>query len=73
MANPPSVIKFAESPNRSITIKVINGVTTNVTVTTIALRTCPKKKKNTKTTRIIPWIKASRTVLMAAFTSSIRS
>ena len=73
MASPPSVIKLAESPSRCITMNVIRGVTMSEAVTTTALRTWPRKKKKTKITSTIPSIKASRTVLIAAVTNSMRS
>ena len=67
MASPPSVIKLAESPIRCITMNVIRGVTMSETVTTTALRTWPRKKKNTK---LVPFY--DRIELVTAAINTVR-
>ena len=73
MASPPSDITLAESPNTRMAMKVVNGATTRMTITTSALRSRPRKSTTTTVTKSPPSISARITVASAAVTSSLRS
>jgi hypothetical protein len=66
-------MRLAESPNWFMIMNVPRGATINVATTINALRTFPKNRNNTITTKAIPSTSALLTVLSAASTNSLRS
>ena len=72
-ARPPSDMRLAVNPTWFMTMNVPRGATTSVATTINALRTFPKNRNNTITTKTIPSTSDLLTVLSAAWTNSLRS
>lgn len=73
IASPPRLIRFALSPVRRISRKVVSTDSGRVTATTTAARTLPRNSSSSTTTSTIASTNALPTVPVARSISSLRS